>query len=169
MKKLSQGAKANVDGKELENEVEKFLNDRGISSVYYRDWENDNYTISLNTSGILLKNVPYPNVYGGNGRGEFVLSVDGRSDVRIECRLQNVSGSVDEKFPYLFETACAFEERVVILVVEGNGFKKGAVAWLKNKCASIMYKKIYVLNFEEFKDWALSYLPNNTREMGASN
>jgi hypothetical protein len=155
---MKQGSKANFTGKGLEDDVENFLADKGIQSMMFSDWAHDREPILLGTDGILLKNVPYTTIYGGNGRGEFVLSVNGKKDVRIECRLQNVAGSVDEKLPYLFETAIAFEERIVILVVEGDGYKKGAKEWLRSRCEGVLYKTILMVTLEEFKDWAINFL-----------
>jgi phosphoribosylaminoimidazole carboxylase (NCAIR synthetase) len=154
---MKQGTLANYSGKGLENRVEDFLTSYGVVPVMYSAWAKDNIKLSQQTKGILLKNVPYTTIYGGDGRGEFLLSVDNKEDVRIECRQQNVAGSVDEKLPYFFETAVAFEERTVILVVEGDGYKTGAKSWLKSRCEGVLYKKILMLNFEEFKVWALKF------------
>lgn len=152
---IKQGTLASESGKYLENAVENYLCDLGIVSRRYSKWINT--TEKIDSEGMLLKDVPYTNIYGGNGRGEFVLSVNNADDVRIECRLQNSSGSVDEKFPYLFETAKAFEESIVILVVEGDGYKKGAKEWLKAQAESIKYKQILVVSLKGFKDWAKDY------------
>lgn len=159
MGNLTQGGEANRTGQVLEDEVERFLESEfGIFPVSYKDYFEETVTEPENARGILLKKVPYTSIYNGNGRGEFLLSVNGKVEARIECRFQQSSGSVDEKLPYLFETAVAFEERVVILVVEGNGYKKGAREWLKAKCNSVKYKKIFVFTLEEFKSWAGDYL-----------
>jgi len=127
--------------------------EHGITSIMFSDWVHDRIQFPLLIKGLLLKNVPYITIYGGNGRGEFVLTLDGKKDIRIECRFQNVAGSVDEKLPYFFETALAFEERIVILIVEGEGYKHGAKAWLKSRCEGILYKDVLMFTFEEFKLW----------------
>lgn len=149
---LKQGARANRAGKGLEDAVEICVKQYGFEPIFYREWINSK--VGTSERGVLLKNVPYTNVYGGSSRGEFLLSGAGIKDTRIECRLQNVSGSVDEKFPYLFENAKAFEERDVILVVEGDGYKRGAKSWLRSQAASIKYKDIKVLSLTEFTEWA---------------
>jgi hypothetical protein len=159
MKKLNQGAKANKTGKALEDAVEKHLSSYDITPILYSEWIGSEDVIE--SRGVLLKNVPYINMFGGNGRGEFVLSADGIYDTRIECRAQYVSGSVDEKFPYLLENAKAFEERNVILVVEGDGYKKGAKSWLKASAAAVKYKNILVLSLPEFKVWCRDNLSSH--------
>lgn len=159
MKSLTQGGEANRTGKVLENEVERFLDvEFNIFPVNYKTYFEEAIVEPENARGILLKNVPYTNIYGGKGRGEFLLSVNGKTEARIECRFQQSPGSVDEKFPYLFETAVAFEERIVILIVEGDGYKNGAKEWLKSKCEAVKYKEIYMFTLEEFKSWAKDYL-----------
>jgi len=158
IKELKQGAKAVLTGKLLENAVENYLKSLTIPSISYKHWINDSICVPTSVSGLLLKNVPYTSVYGGRSRGEFVLSMDGKPDVRIECRFQKSSGSVDEKLPFLFETAVAFEENIVILLVEGDGYRKGAKPWLKNKCNSVLHKKILMLNLDEFKLWVNNFI-----------
>lgn len=157
-KEIKQGAKAVMTGKLLENSVEDYLESLDVSPVFYREWITDSVYLPKNTPGLLLKNVPYTSIYGSNSRGEFVLSVNGKPDVRIECRFQNSSGSVDEKLPFLFETALAFEESIVILIVEGDGFRSGAKPWLKSRCNGVLYKKVLMLNFDEFKIWVNNFL-----------
>ena len=39
---------------------------------------------------------------------------------------------MDEKFPYLYLNCIqAMPEREIILLIDGNGYKPGALAWLK--------------------------------------
>ena len=159
LKKDKQGARANRSGKKLENEVENYLCDNfDIISKSYIQWVNSKNEEC--SKGTLLKNVPYTNIYGSSCRGEFVLSCDGRKDTRIECRAQYVSGSVDEKLPYFFANALAFEESNVVLVVEGDGYKFGAKEWLRGKVNSIKHKNILMFSLEEFREWS----DNNLKE-----
>jgi hypothetical protein len=68
----------------------------------------------------------------------------GDVSVRIECRAQQISGSVDEKFPYLFECAKGFPESAVWLVLSGDGARKRAMDWLKREAHSYKEKTIRV-------------------------
>jgi len=155
---MKQGAVAYYSGRDLENAVEGILKNSGIKSVKYSDWRISGKKACKKEKGILLKRVPYINIFGGRGRGEFLLSVNGKEDIRIECRAQNSRGSVDEKIPCLFENACAFKEKYVILVVEGNGFKSGVRQYLKNKCESVRHKNIKMMSLKDFSSWALKNL-----------
>lgn len=149
-----QGKIANLNGRGLEKRVEELIKSYNVTSLMYMEWLNDKFVVD--TEYVLLKNVPYITIYGGSGRSEFLLLKNGHSlidGIRIECRSQQVNGSVDEKLPYLFESALAFRQHNVIIILEGDGFKDGAREWLKARCAAIKYKNIRVLTFEEFKQW----------------
>jgi hypothetical protein len=158
---MSQGSRANDAGQDLEDQVEDFLKEFNVEGINYLKWIRGQERASNGAAGLLLKNVPYITFHGSNGRGEFLLTVDGKKDVRIECRKQSVAGSADEKLACLFENAKAFEERIVILVVEGEGFKPSLVEWLDQSCKSVKHKQILKVTFEEFKDWARNFLTNN--------
>ena len=145
-----QGSKANKNGQKLEHMVEAELCKYGIESLYYTE-ELDN--VSDDVKGFLFKNVPYTTIYGSRGRGEFVLSLLNFPDIRIECRSQSVAGSVDEKLPYLLENCKAFEEEIVIVVLEGNGYKTRAKEWFIENAHAVKFKNINVMSFKEFKNW----------------
>lgn len=145
-----QGSRANKAGKKLEDMVRAEFVKHGVYSLPYRHWVVNE---AVGAKGTLVMNVPYTTIYNHRGRSEFVLMRNGFSDVRIECRSQNVAGSVDEKLPYLFDNAVACEERTVLLVIEGDGFKKGAKGWLADQATAIKHKNIYVVSFVEFQNW----------------
>jgi len=144
---MNQGQKANKSGLKLEDKVEKVLTDN--LPIIVRK-----YSKTKERSDILLKNVPYTNIYGNKRcRSEFVLCYGGR-EIRIECKSQHRAGSVDEKLPYLYlNFTQAIKETEGIIVIEGQGFKKGAKKWLRNKCQGT---KVQVFSFEEF----VSYVEN---------
>ena len=151
---MKQGTKANKNGLSLENVVEECIVDRlGVSSEKFSKTEcRDN---------ILLKHVPYTNIYGSSRcRSEFVVCLNGR-EVRIECKAQHSAGSVDEKLPYLYMnfTQCIKEDEAII-VIEGDGFKKGAKEWLKNKCRG---SKVRVVSLSEFRNLCKLGLPKQIK------
>jgi len=148
-----QGSKANSNGKRLEDMVEAELNKYGISSLSYSDWLNGVVRVPKGVKGMLFKNVPYTNVYGANSRGEFLLFLQGLADTRIECRSQTVAGSVDEKLPYFLENCKAFDEKNVIVVLEGNGYKAKAKEWFIENAHAVKFKNINVMSLKEFKSW----------------
>jgi len=151
-----QGQNANKSGKYLERQVEEHLNGIGYASTNFSSMGKlfGKKIISQSAPGFLLKNVPYINMYGGQARGEFVLKPTNKPPVRIECRFQNVSGSVDEKLPFLIGNCLAFEEKDVVLVIEGDGMRKSALAYVKNAARAIAHKHIRVFTLTQFKSWA---------------
>lgn len=105
---------------------------------------------------LLVRRVPYQSIYGHRGVTEFLaVSASRGLAIRIECKWQQSQGSVDEKFPYLYLNCIqAMPEREIILLIDGNGYKPGALAWLKQAVASQDAKLIHVFNLVEFLVWA---------------
>jgi hypothetical protein len=50
----------------------------------------------------------------------------------------------------------AIKEKEAIIVVEGNGFKKGAKEWLREKCSST---KVSVMSLDEFQSHVAGGIP----------
>lgn len=134
--------------------------EHGFTVVRYSKWirHPERYGDEL-----LLENVPYRTIYRGTGRTEFLL----RSRryglyVRIECKWQQTSGSVDEKFPYVYLNAIeTLPEKHLIVIWGGEGFKPGAVPWLKEAAERKRYttaenadRRVEIMRLEEFMTWA---------------
>lgn len=155
-----QGHNANKSGKWLEDEVEKTLNFYNIPSINFRlvGARFGKKITKQNPKGFLLKNVPYINMYGHESRGEFVLQLSNRGPIRIECRRQDVRGSVDEKLPYLIGNCYSFEEKDIILVIEGKGMREAARKFVVNATRAIAYKNVKVMTCNQFKYWAKKVL-----------
>lgn len=129
----------------------------------YSDWSKNP---SLYSNELLLKSVPYTTIYGHNGRTEFLVkSARYNLEIRIECKWQQVKGSVDEKFPYLYLNCIqAMPENNIFIIADGGGMKLGALLWLRNAIDTNLYrfeqnihKDIRLFNLSEFVIWA-----NNT-------
>src|SRR5690606_13047129 len=90
---------------------------------------------------LLLKHIPYDTIYNHKGRTEFLaLSEKFNKKIRIECKWQQTSGSVDEKLPYLYLSAIEkMTEDEVIILYGGTGFKPGAIQWLKDSVLGRKY------------------------------
>lgn len=147
-------------GSVLEGTVINSLSLHGFQVVKYSDWIKKPH---LYGKELLLKNVPYDTIYGHKGRTEFLLvSERFNKKIRIECKWQQISGSVDEKLPYLYLSAIEkMTEDEIIILYGGNGFKVGAIQWLKDSVSKRRYisdpnhsRKINVMNVEEFMAWA---------------
>lgn len=155
----TQGNAANSSGNVLEQTVISTMTAKGFVSVSYSEWVKhpDAYDGEL-----LLKNVPYDTIYGHNGKTEFLLKSASRGlEIRIECKWQQAAGSVDEKFPYLYLNCVeTMPESHIIILVDGGGYKQGAINWLNTAVNSRRYqsqnngKIIQVMNLVEFIRWA---------------
>ncbi len=158
----TQGSLANSAGNTLEQTIIATLSSKGFEIEKYRTWAK-----KPNKYGdeLLLRNVPFESIYKHKGNTEFLLkSKKYNLEIRIECKWQQVSGSVDEKFPYLYLNCIEkMPENFIIIVVDGGGAKPEAIEWLKNAASTNLYqdknspKQIHVFNLTEFLIWA-----NNT-------
>ena len=160
---MDQGAKSNVTGNQLEAAVKTVLTGKGFQHAKFRDWEN---APLIYGTELLLENVPFKTIYGHRGHTEFLLISEKYGlRTRIECKWQQVSGSVDEKLPYLYLNAIeAMPEKSIMILIDGPGWKAGAIKWLKDAIRNTAYmnneknkKDILVLSLSEFFAWA-----NNT-------
>lgn len=156
MAKYTQGAKANVNGTSVE--------DMCLFPFLQRDfcyYENKREYEQAEMEGLpdryVRRNAPYTSIYGSKGRTEFLV-VDGERKVRIEIKTQNSKGSVDEKLPYLYLNAIeAYPEDEIVIVIDGEGFKKGAIEWLRKKVKdnwlNVKKKKIHVFSISSYSGW----------------
>jgi hypothetical protein len=155
---MEKGATSNVTGNQLEVAVKTVLAGKGFELVKYRVWESNKAAFG---EELILENVPFTTVYGHKGNTEFLL-ISKQYDlrIRIECKWQQVAGSVDEKLPYLYLNVVeAMPEESVMILIDGGGWKAGAIQWLKDAVDKRKYtansnKKIYVFNLTEFFTWA---------------
>lgn len=150
-----QGHNAYTNGKRLEDQVETILNDLGIETIQYRDIGDDTSWLFVdnNAIGYLIRNVPYTNMFGKDGRGEFVLHLNGLAPIRIECRYQGVRGTVEDKLPKLLGDCKCMVEKTVFIILEGDGITPQAKKWLKTAAEAVAYKYIRVVSINAFEDW----------------
>lgn len=136
MSDLSQGARANLSGKQLEHEVESILEAQELD---YRTQK------------------PFQGVYAKTCKMDFY--VDSPLRIAIECKAQNVAGSVDEKIPYVMLNLEAIDADVAILVMEGEHFdnKPQIMTWAKSYAhdRTTSKKLLKVFNLEQFKEWII--------------
>lgn len=148
--------RGNRAGNTLESTIIGTLTSKGLKLVPYQEWKRhpENFENEL-----LLKNVPYETIYGHKGVTEFLVkSKKYNIEARIECKWQHSAGSVDEKFPYLYLN-CVYQvpEKNIIIVIDGDGAKIGAINWIKNASQQKYLnqdKEITVMNLKEFLIWA---------------
>lgn len=154
----AQGNKANSTGNVLEQTVVSTFKAKGFEVVKYRVWEKkkEKYGTEL-----LLENIPFETIYGHKGNTEFLLKSEVHNlEIRIECKWQQSAGSVDEKFPYLYLNCIeSMPENDIIIIVDGGGYKDGALQWLKDAAKDGKYqnqdiKNIEVFSLADFIVWA---------------
>ena len=148
------GAIANRQGNILEQQVRQAFASHGFREVAFAEYEklaSGSTLPGVPVPDLLVRRVPYQSIYGHRG-GTEVLAVTASRGLGIRIESQ---GSVDEKFPYLYLNCIqAMPEREIILLIDGNGYKPGALAWLKQAVASQDAKLIHVFNLVEFLVWA---------------
>lgn len=156
----TQGGLANRSGKVLESSIQNLFHQHGFAEVSYKLWKEHP---SRYGTELLLRDAPYTSIYGHQGKTEFLaLSQRLNLELRIECKWQQSSGSVDEKFPYLYLNCIfAMPENNIAIVVDGGGAKPAAISWLKNAALKrhlippeMPDKNIKVQSLSEFMAWA---------------
>lgn len=147
---MTQGYEANHSGKFLEDILHRELAARGF---LFRDYGEDADNLDMFAARIVVRNVPYHSLFDCESRSEFVIT-DGTRKIRVECRWQSTSGSVDEKFPYLLKNMekCA-PEREALILYGGEGARPGAINYLKCEARKITAKTIHVVSIGEFPSW----------------
>jgi hypothetical protein len=157
---MEKGTKSNITGNQLEVAVKTVLTGKGFELINYRDWEKNKEKYG---DELLLENVPFTTIYEHKGNTEFLLiSRKYNLQIRIECKWQQVSGSVDEKLPYLYlNTIEAMPENSIMILIDGAGWKAGAIKWLRDAIKQKKYttetnmqKNIMIFNLTEFFTWA---------------
>lgn len=152
-----QGLYANQFGGTLETIVISVFKSKGFQVISYKEYQ-------LNPEqgdNLLIKNVPFTTIYGHPGKTEFLLiSKSNNLKMRIECKWQQVAGSVDEKFPYLYLNCIkAIPEKDILIIIDGAGAKKGSLQWLKEACKNKLFidddkcKNIQIMSTMEFIAW----------------
>ena len=147
-------------GANLEQFVENLILPFGYKKISHKEWDKT----QDRTKKYLVTNVPYTSIYETKCRTEFSI-INPTRNIRIECKWQQVSGSVDEKFPYMYLNAVhCWPEKEIILLVDGNGYKPKALEWLKQSVINKSYcentdKCIRVFQMADFMAWVNNNMP----------
>lgn len=163
---------ANQAGQEFEDYIEAMVVGEGITAMDFRDWNPEEEGCE-----VLLRKVPYTSIYEkyssrdtSTSKSEFMLVSRKHGLItRIEARWQRVSGSVDEKLPYMFENLRQilldpeYPENHAIIVMDGGGAKEHARRWLEEEARQFNQKhesevRLDVFTLGEFLSWATTHL-----------
>jgi hypothetical protein len=130
---MNQGAAANKSGATAEDIIAAVLTQRAIR-----------FTRQAHMGA---------SVYGTPMRVDFYLPdvFPHRGGLVIESKWQAAQGSVDEKLPYLVENIRHCLRCPAIIVIDGDGFRAGAVAWLREQVDDHL---IAVQTIAQFVTWA---------------
>jgi len=147
-------------GNVLEKTVVSVFQSKKFVVAAYRAWQKNPAKFG---EEVLLTNAPYETIYKHRGHTEYLLrSKRFNKEIRIECKWQQVSGSVDEKLPYLYLNCIeTMPEKEIIIVIDGDGWKKGAIEWFKEAVTNRRYtdkaslgRVVRIFNLKEFITWA---------------
>lgn len=117
----------------------------------------------------VIRSFPHESVYGTPGKKEalivapngvsyFALDEGGNARVILEAKWQETSGSVDEKFPYIWEAFCLSPVKNWVIVLDGKYWKTGrgkaAVGWLRSKAPGPAGRRLHVVDRKGFIELA---------------
>lgn len=144
------GSTANYTGKILEKFIEDRLLERGYTFIHNKKFKPACYLEQsiYSKQYFLGKSIYETNIYC-----DFVLyhPEKWRNCLIIETKWQQSGGSVDEKYPYLILNIQMRYPHKTILILDGEGYKKGAEDWIKSQQGNNLLK---VFNMNEFNKWA---------------
>ena len=147
---VSQGAKANLTGNRLERFIEHSLIECGFAKAKdkralvsaMRSFEIPSYAKQAKIG---------KTIYGTALICDFLVyhPQKWREGLVIEAKWQQVSGTVDEKYPY-FILNILRSEYATILVLDGGGYRPGAEAWVRHMRKDNL---LHVFNMAQFQAW----------------
>ena len=139
-------------GNVLEQLVISALSERG-----YCEFENRSSQIFENRLAIggkqYVRHLPVGRTIYDNPRKSDLYIVNRQlfpEDLIIECKWQQTSGSVDEKYPFLVQNIKKTQIPTIILI-DGNGYKPGALKWLKSQVNQDNNSLVAVWSIADFK------------------
>lgn len=147
---MEQGGKtANRTGKALEEFITHNLKENGYTAVDKKNWKTARYLDQpIYTRQLYL----CKSIYGTNVYGDFVIFHPNKYPhcLIIESKWQQVAGSVDEKLPFLVQNIKTRFPADTIVIIDGGGFKTGAINWVKSQ---IEGRLIDVFSMADFQKW----------------
>lgn len=196
-KSMSQGARANVNGKIAEKMLIPLFEENDYMVISYGEYSKNQKKLKKMRDGkykprnpikdfneldkLIIKNYPYTSIYNHPGKTEYViinkLNKAKERRIRVEVKWQQSAGSVDEKFPYIWlNAALAFEEEEVIIIIAGDGYKAGAREWMESQCEKGWLigdknKTIKIMSIEGFVKYFTDEMcqPNKARSNSRKN
>lgn len=147
--KKAGGTIANETGNILENFVAQTLDRKGYEFIEKKKF---NVALSLNQKIYTRQLHLTQTIYDTKWNIDFVVHNPEKQPISliIECKWQQVGGSVDEKYPYTVQNIKEQSPYPAIILLDGDGYKNGAKEWLKKQ---IDNKLLGIFNMGEFTKW----------------
>ena len=145
-----QGKQANFNGKMFEEQIISIIRGAGYVQIDLELEQQSNQGQYFITQYYMGKSVYNTSLYA-----DVVLHDDVKypDKLAIEMKWQQTPGSVDEKYPYLVLNIKETFQFPSLIVIDGGGYKKGAIEWLKSQKDD---KLIEVFDLSGFLKWANS-------------
>jgi hypothetical protein len=129
------GGRANKTGSTLEHTVEDLLIRNGYEKAIFSDWPP---TLPAGRRYYARQVSLGYSIYGGKRRMDFAIWGASRfpNGLIIECKWQQSSGSVDEKFPFsVLNIRKSKQDYGVpsVVIIDGGGYKPEALEWLRGE------------------------------------
>lgn len=143
------GITANKTGKALEEFVTHKLKDADYTFVEKKNWKTARY---LEQPIYTRQLYVCQSIYGTPVYGDFVIYHPQKHPdcLVIEAKWQQVSGSVDEKLPFLVDNIKLKFPIDAIIIIDGGGQKKGAIEWVKKQIGD---RLLDVFSMSDFQKW----------------
>jgi hypothetical protein len=131
---INSGRKANKTGNQLERFVEQALQAKGY--IEFWDHKEQLFDNRKAVGGKQYAKQVYcgKTIYDTHRKVDFIILNQGLfpDGLIIECKWQQVSGSVDEKYPFLLFNIIKTAVPTVILI-DGEGYRPAALKFLKDE------------------------------------
>jgi len=148
---ISGGGQANKTGSTLELFIKRLLEDN--SYVAFPNHRDQLFANRKSVGGKQYSTqVPCgTSIYESPRKCDFLIMNNEKfpEGLIIECKWQQSAGSVDEKYPFTVFNILKIGVPTIILL-DGGGYKKTAMAWLKEQC-NPSRALIGVYNMAEFQ------------------
>lgn len=131
---MTQGQKANKNGRAAEDVVADILSRHRCSYTRQHPIGNGIFDTPLRADFYLPTTRPFPN------------------GLIIESKWQQVAGSAEEKLCYLVENIRTVYPCTTIVMIDGLGFRPGAVRWLKAQAGQ--GRLFAAFDLREFLTWS---------------
>ena len=148
---INSGQRANRTGNKLEKFIENVLKESGYTEFIGNKRQAFENRKSIGGKQYIKQLVVGPTIYDSERKVDFMIFNKEKfpDGLIIESKWQQSSGSVDEKYPFLFFNIMKTEVPTIVLL-DGGGYKPTAMKWLKGQ-VNLQGALIGVWNMVEFQ------------------